>query len=229
LACGPTPQCEQGPFVAALAGPCTDLAAPVTIQPTDYCRVTPPAVAPGSCAPTGGAIHRPAPTFTKLSRVCSQGRTGGGCDAAHVCVASPAGSAHGVCVAQPVGTASLCPAGFTHGHTVSLDGGVTDTRACGACSCSAPVGAACGGVATLHALPECTEPDAGALPGGTDPTPPTITTNGLCQTGLVVAAETFASLENAPAVTTPGTCKAAGGQLSGTATVTDQTQICCQN
>jgi hypothetical protein len=113
---------------------------------------------------------------------------------------------------------------------VSLDGGVTDTRACTACTCGDPSGAACGGTTTLHAFAGCSDVDAtdGGI-AGPSAGPATLAADGTCHTGLVTIASTYASAENPSSVTSQGTCAPAGGKLTGTATVTAQTQICCQN
>jgi hypothetical protein len=117
-------------------------------------------------SPSGGSCQAAVTTtvtpagWTTAARLCAYaGTTGaGGCSDADACIAlpsSPYGAA--ACVystADPPPTS--CPAGYAGSPPAVFYAGVTDTRACGGCSCGGPTGGTCSGTVSLFGGAGCT-------------------------------------------------------------------------
>jgi len=153
---------------------------------------------PGTCTPAPPSTGAP----VKDARACAPpARVGGGCGAGQVCVPRPT-SGYQACVAKPGGSA--CPTGFA--TVVHAGANATDTRACGACTCTT---SPCTAQVALYAANNC--------PGA----------------GEAIAASTCASVAasfNARyyKATVAGGCGVASQPTAtGNVALTDEQTICC--
>jgi hypothetical protein len=198
--CG-TPSIDQQE-VTAQCEPTVPIAASV--------QVGEPVLTAGSCAPTGGTPSIPAVVWSQVARACTPVSTApsGTCDSGQICTASPVGGfTASACVLQP-GVATSCPSGYPTGPQVFYSG-VDDERACSACTCGAPTGAACS--IGIPAVSNCVDgttldagPDCSAFTGG-----------DLVKLG-------------SPVTLNAGSCAVSGGGApGGVATGTGGTSFCC--
>ena len=137
--------CSGSPTNVTLAsGACV----PAAVQANVYEALSNP-MGNGSCAPQPTTTIPPVAWTTTVTTCDPTSAIGHGtCGIGSACVpAAPSGSR--VCIQQagdlpcPVGTKQVEYAG------------VADTRACSACTCGAPTGAACGGSTVGYATPDC--------------------------------------------------------------------------
>ncbi|MBI4701862.1 MAG: hypothetical protein HY744_12040 [Deltaproteobacteria bacterium] len=98
----------------------------------------------GSCQPAGGEATAAPATFANQALLCTGASTGAGCGS-NVCAPKP-GQSYATCVHKSGDVA--CP-GSPYTVKYVIYESVSDTRACTACTCAAPVGAACPGGTTI--------------------------------------------------------------------------------
>lgn len=221
--------CTMGSTGTAYAsGSCGSVSASFSIQPgkcVDFPLVSggapksfkyPGVSATGSsCAASGGVESaRPEPSFAQRARVCAI-TTGGGCVGGTSCVQTPSpGFEPSVCVYRS-GDFS-CPSGYGKKTTIYDATTFTDSRACGGCSCAAPVGRTCNGWYRPYYDKGCVNPWGGG-------TPPTVDENPGCFPGTTP----YQSLVVNPGSPTGGSCPPTTLPQTGSVAPVGPTTVCC--
>jgi hypothetical protein len=171
-------------------------------------------------AAVNAACAAPTPTvtgsvvFTEYAQGCTGGTAPGACTSG-VCV--PSGNA--VCVWQ-AGTPT-CPNGYPVATTVY--GGLNDGRSCTPCTCGTTTPGTCQSTVNLYAAADCSGGPAMMKLSGVGPN---------CQNdpSCLVFGAPIMSAVLSPGSPSPATCGSpAGGTLTGKATGTKPTTVCCTN
>lgn len=214
--------CSSGAYVeltpppSSQAGDClfVDLSAQPGFTVAGVTASAPTPTAACSVASGSGEITKATPSFTTRARACglpgSPSNAGCGND---VCVPPLPSGFTSLCVHQP-GDIPCAGSTFVTRHVVY--GGFDDQRSCAACSCSAS-GGTCGGTLGVWSNAAC----SGNAEG-------TVTTLGTA-TCVGLAHSTQKSLRYTPAPGDPAgvACAPSGGELTGSATGTGPTTLCC--
>jgi hypothetical protein len=206
--------CAKSCVTAALSSnACTPLVCPMGGASGSW-QVTGPVSTGGTCSPTVTTKSGGSTSWQTAVRVCAHaGRIDepGGCANGDQCVPKPtAPYGSSLCVYQ-AGVQTACPAPFDASpHPAVLFKSSTDTRGCGACTCSAtPTPASCSGRVDLHAESTCGDTPRSSAPG--------------CLTFNLspVAVQANYAL-------TAGTCSVTGMPApTGTVTPTNAYSVCC--
>ncbi len=160
----------------------------------------------GNCEPVSTGAQSTTPfTWDTQRAICGAKEVGGGCDQGAVCAGSPPlpfGTR--LCIARD-GVHS-CPTPFT--QEFELFGSTTDTRGCSPCQCAAVKGAYCNSKVKRHSEVSC---------GGTG-------------SDMSSCSKLFGTIRSVDVTTTlSGTpsCKASGGDPTGSVEKVDQRTVCC--
>lgn len=168
----------------------------------------------GSCSPSGGSPTISSPTWGSLGRACAPPSGASGCGTQRCVPNASSPWLRGYCVFQ-AGTPAACPAGFTVRHTFYE--GFSDTRGCGACTCSMPAtGATCSGDVAFY--------DNSTGAGGCSSFLTSMGSAAPCRSLGRPSVEFMFTGERSAS---GGTCMAGGGARTGTASPTTATTFCC--
>lgn len=187
--------------------------------PTDISRVSVSGYDPvTTCqAPAGSQGQRGAATWAQSFKFCERvaGPTGGGCASGALCVAKTTAT---VC-ALAAGAARACPTSY--GSTANWYGGLSDTRTCTSCQCTAGVGACPTDPSTqsgdIFRNANCSgSPDFGYVLGAT---------GGNCSQGATLTKSASVKYLGTPV---QASCTSQPSTVnSGAATPTDPQSFCC--
>lgn len=178
------------------------------------CKLGPiPVTNPGTCTPSASDFANKDP-FLGATDVCRfQSQPGGGCGASEVCIPRGAGDYAGyVCVELPGD--QVCPTGWgakAVGYT-----GMTDTRACGACSC------------TVQAV-SCAGAEYGFWDGGLCDLDSEKVGSEQCKDVSGLTDFDLWSYRRTKLPGAGGSCAPSGGQPQGSVYPTGAITFCCRN
>jgi hypothetical protein len=160
---------------------------------------------PGSCKGTLSE-NIPAPNWDMKFQACSGEPQKGGCDVDQVCAPQIPSSFQKLCITQ-IGDV-LCPSGPYKDRSVAY-GSFQDSRACGACICGEPTGTCGGNVQFREGQCGLNKPWNTSPVGGCSPP-----VQGMYLFATYVPSST-------------ASCSAGSPKITGSATATDATTVCC--
>jgi hypothetical protein len=194
------------PSVSSSTSSCATFSGDIILS---HCRAVGSGPTGGKCATNGG--EKVSVVWSSVHDLCEPAVKIAGC-VDSVCVPGGAGYEPNGCVVR-AGDVD-CPAGFTVKKVRHADS--TDTRKCGACTCGAPSGGACGGV-TAYACADCVGSSV-SLP-----------VSGACTSlgGINCGAGPSVRSASLP-VASGGACTPSGGGVdSGSIVPKDPWTLCC--
>ncbi|MEZ4222181.1 MAG: hypothetical protein R3B13_14695 [Polyangiaceae bacterium] len=178
-----------------------------SVGATGKVRLLPPTPSSSGTCQAKANHTLPTPTWTSETQICAGASAPSGtCGSGQTCVQKTF-APYQLCVHRP--GAFSCPPGYTKKHSTHEN--FTDSRACSTCTCGASTDAKCGGkvdfvsgcsgiVALNSSISSC---------GVASPDP--------------IGTNQYGTYKPAPS----GTCPSSSPTLSGTATATGETTVCC--
>ncbi len=183
-------------------------------------QIAPLPYTPGKCTPAPSKTVAPV-TFAGQGRACASALApGGGCGSASVC-APRAAAPFGMCV-EKVGDVA-CPAGFATRHLAGT--GASDTRDCGACTCTVSGGCA-NAKLTLFEDKACGGGGGPGGPGGPGGATLAIVADGACNDTNETTSHKYTAYEYS-ADPQGVQCAGSPGAPSGAVALVGARTVCC--